>query len=146
GGPGDLADRVAHLVLPVAVLAFFNAAHYTRYVRSSMLEVLHDDYIQTAHAQGLANRAVILRHALRNAALPGIPVIAVDFPALFSGAVVVESIFAGPGMGRLFLDSAQRFDYPILMGVVTVAAALVILSTLAADLVYGIVDPRIRLR
>jgi peptide/nickel transport system permease protein len=145
GAPSSPGDRLAHLVLPVAVLAFFNAAHYTRYVRASMLEVLHDDYIQTARAKGLANAAVIVRHALRNAALPVITVIALDFPALFSGAVVVESIFAWPGMGRLFLDSAQRFDYAVLMGVVTISAMLVILSTLAADLVYGLVDPRIRL-
>jgi peptide/nickel transport system permease protein len=145
GAPSGLADRIAHLVLPVGILAFFNAAHYTRYVRASMLDVLHDDYIQTARSKGLANRVVVLRHALRNAMLPVITVIALDIPSLVSGAVVVESIFAWPGMGRLFLDSAQRFDYPILMGVVTIAAALVILSALAADLVYGLVDPRIRL-
>ena len=145
GSPGGLGDRIAHLVLPVAVLAFFNAAHYTRYVRASMLDVLRDDYIQTARAKGLANTAVVVGHALRNAALPVITVIALDLPALFSGAVVVESIFAWPGMGRLFLDSAQRFDYAILMGVVTIAATLVILSTLLADLLYALVDPRIRL-
>src|SRR5262249_34722243 len=83
--PGNLGDRIAHLVLPVAVLAFFNAAHYTRYVRASMLDVLRDDYIQTARAKGLANAAVVVRHALRNAALPVITVIALDLPALFSG-------------------------------------------------------------
>src|SRR5712691_11381027 len=130
GAPSGPGDRIAHLVLPVAVLAFFNAAHYTRYVRACMLDVLHDDYIQTARAKGLKDVAVVFRHALRNAALPLITVVALDFPALFSGTVVVESIFAWPGMGRLFLDSAQRFDYAVLMGVVTIAATLVILSTL----------------
>jgi len=143
GAPTGLGDRLAHLVLPVAVLALFNAAHYTRYVRSSMLDVLHDDFIRTARAKGLANVAVVWRHALRNAALPVVTVIALDLPALFSGAVVIESIFAWPGMGRLFLDSAQHFDYAILMGEVTIAAALVILSTLVADLLYAVIDPRI---
>jgi len=145
GAPSGPGDRIAHLVLPVAVLAFFNAAHYTRYVRASMLDVLHDDYIQTARAKGLANPAVVLGHALRNAVLPVITIIALDVPSLFSGTVVVESIFAWPGMGRLFLDSAQRFDYAIVMGVVTLSATLVILSALMADLVYGLVDPRVRL-
>jgi peptide/nickel transport system permease protein len=144
GTPSSFGDRLAHLVLPVAVLAFFNAAHYTRYVRASMLDVLHDDYIRTARAKGLRDAAVVLRHALRNAALPLITVVALDFPALFSGTVVVESIFAWPGMGRLFLDSAQRFDYAVLMGVVTIAAMLVILSTLTAVLLYASVDPRFR--
>jgi peptide/nickel transport system permease protein len=110
-----------------------------------MLDVLLDDYVRTARAKGLADRAVVWRHALRNAALPVITVIALDVPALFSGAVVVESIFAWPGMGRLFLDSALHFDYAILMGVVTIAATLVVLSTLIADLIYASVDPRIRL-
>ena len=145
GVPSSPGDRIAHLVLPVAVLAFFNAAHYTRYVRACMLDVLHDDYIQTARAKGLANGAVVLGHALRNAVLPVITIIALDVPSLFSGTVVVESIFAWPGMGRLFLDSAQRFDYAIVMGVVTISATLVILSALVADLVYGLVDPRVRL-
>jgi peptide/nickel transport system permease protein len=145
GSDGGLADRVAHLVLPVGVLALFNAAHYTRYVRSSMLEVVHQDYVRTARAKGLVERAIIWRHALKNAALPVVTVIALDLPMLFSGAVVTESIFAWPGMGRLFLESAFRFDYGVLMGVVTVTAALVILSTLLADVIYAWLDPRIRL-
>ena len=145
GAPPSAGDRLAHLVLPVAVLAFFSAAHFTRYIRSSMLDVLGDDFIRTARAKGLADRDTVWRHALRNAALPIITVVALDLPALFSGAVVVESIFAWPGMGRLFLDSAQHFDYAVLMGVVTISAALVILSTLAADLLYAAADPRIRL-
>jgi peptide/nickel transport system permease protein len=145
GTQSGLGDHLAHLVLPVAVLALFNAAHYTRYVRSSMLDVLHHDYVRTARSKGLAELVLIWRHALKNASLPVITVITLDLPALFSGAVVIESIFAWPGMGRLFLDSAARFDYPVLMGVVTIAAALVIGSTFLADMLYCWLDPRIRL-
>ena len=145
GGDGGLGDRLAHLVLPVGVLALFNAAHYTRYVRASMLETIHQDYVRTARAKGLAERVVVWRHALKNAALPVVTVIALDLPGLFSGAIVTESIFAWPGMGRLFLESAFRFDYAVLMGVVTITAGLVILSTLLADLLYAWLDPRIRL-
>jgi peptide/nickel transport system permease protein len=145
GGPGDLADRLQHLVLPVTVLALFNAAHYTRYVRASMLEVIRQDYVRTARSKGLLEAAVVWRHALKNAALPVVTIIALDIPMLFSGAVVTESIFAWPGIGRLFLESAFRFDHAVLMGVVTITALLVVLSSLAADLLYGALDPRIRL-
>ncbi len=142
---GGLPDRLAHLILPVAVLALFNASQYTRYVRTAMLDVLGQDYLRTGRAKGLGERAVIVRHALRNAALPVVTLLALEVPALFSGAVVVESIFAWPGMGRLFLDSAQRFDYPVLLGLVTIVATLVIVMALACDLVYAWLDPRIRL-
>jgi peptide/nickel transport system permease protein len=144
GSDGGIADRIWHLVLPVSVLALFNTAHYTRYVRSSMLEVLHHDYVRTARAKGLAERGVVWTHALKNAALPVVTVITLDLPMLFSGAVVTESIFAWPGMGRLFLESAFRFDYAVLMGVVVITAGLVILSTLIADVLYALLDPRIR--
>jgi peptide/nickel transport system permease protein len=142
---GSLADRLAHLVLPVAVLALFNASQYTRYVRTSMLDVLGQEYLRTGRAKGLAERTLIVRHALRNAAPPVITLLALEVPTLFSGAVVVESIFAWPGMGRLFLDSAVRFDYPVLLGLVTIVAILVILTALLCDLVYAWLDPRIRL-
>jgi len=145
GVPPNIGDRLAHLVLPVAVLAFFSAAHYTRYIRSTMLVVLGDDFIRTARAKGLADVDMVWRHALRNAALPIITVVTLDLPALFSGAVVVESIFAWPGMGRLFLDSALRFDYPVLLGLVTIVAVLVVVVALGCDLVYAWLDPRIRL-
>lgn len=145
GGDGGALDRLAHLILPVSVLALFNAAHYTRYVRASMLEVIQQDFVRTARAKGLNERAVLWSHALKNAALPVITVITLDLPMLFSGAVVTESIFAWPGMGRLFLESAFRFDYAVLMGVVTITAGLVIVSTLVADLLYAWLDPRIRL-
>jgi peptide/nickel transport system permease protein len=145
GVESGLTDRISHLVLPVAVLALFNAAHYSRFVRSSMLEVIRQDFVRTARAKGLADRTVLWRHALKNAALPVVTVIALDLPMLFSGAIVTESIFAWPGMGRLFLDSAFRFDYAVLMGVVTITAGLVILSNLIADVLYAWLDPRIRL-
>jgi peptide/nickel transport system permease protein len=145
GADGGLTDRLSHLVLPVAVLAMFNSAHYSRFVRSSMLEVVHQDFVRTARSKGLSDSTVLWRHALRNAALPVVTVIALDLPMLFSGAIVTESIFAWPGMGRLFLDSAFRFDYAVLMGVVTITAGLVIASNLLADLLYAWLDPRIRL-
>ncbi|MFN0072891.1 MAG: ABC transporter permease [Chloroflexota bacterium] len=145
GGDGGLPDRLAHLILPVTVLALFNAAQYSRFVRSSMLEVIRQDYIRTARAKGLSDRIVLWGHALKNASLPVVTMITLDLPGLFSGAVVTESIFAWPGMGRLFLDSAFRFDYAVLMGVVTISAALVIASNLLADLLYAWLDPRIRL-
>jgi peptide/nickel transport system permease protein len=145
GTDGGIGDRLAHLVLPVAVLALFNSAHYSRFVRSSMLEVIRNDYVRTARAKGLSDNVVLWRHALKNASLPVVTVIALDLPMLFSGAIVTESIFAWPGMGRLFLDSAYRFDYAVLMGVVTITAGLVIASNLLADLLYAWLDPRIRL-
>lgn len=145
GSDGGIVDRLTHLVLPVGVLTLFNAAHYTRYVRSSMLDVIHQDYVRTARAKGLVDRVVVWGHALKNAALPVVTIVALDIPTLFSGAIVTESIFAWPGMGRLFLESAFRFDYAVLMGIVTITAGLVILSTLLADLIYGWLDPRIRL-
>jgi peptide/nickel transport system permease protein len=144
GGGGGVADHLAHLVLPVGVLAFFNAAHYTRYIRSSMLDMIRQDFVRTARAKGLAEWVLIWRHVLKNAALPVVTVITLDIPLLFSGAVVTESIFAWPGMGRLFLESAFRFDYAVLMGVVTITAGLVIFSTLVADVIYAWLDPRIR--
>lgn len=144
GADGGVLDRLAHLVLPVTVIALFNTAHYARYARASMLEVLNQDFMRTARAKGLSERVVIWRHGLRNAALPVVTVFTLDIPSLFSGAVVTESIFGWPGMGRLFLESAFRFDYAVLMGVVTITAVLVIVSALLADLMYAWIDPRIR--
>jgi peptide/nickel transport system permease protein len=145
-GGGSLVDRAAHLVLPVAVLALFNASHYSRQIRGAMLDVLRQDYLRTAHAKGLSERAVLLRHALRNAALPVVTVLALDLPNLFSGAVVVESVFAWPGMGRLFVESALRFDYPALMALAMLVALLVSLSMLFCDVVYMLLDPRVSLK
>src|SRR5437588_705455 len=144
GAPFSVRDRIVHLLLPVAMLTLATAAQYVRYMRASMLEVIHEDYIRTARAKGAAERRVIWRHAFKNAALPLVTIVALDLPALFSGALFTETIFSWPGMGRLFFDSALRFDYALLMGIIIVNAALIILSNLAADLVYGALDPRLK--
>jgi peptide/nickel transport system permease protein len=145
GADFDLQDRLWHLVLPVATLSTVGVAHYTRYLRASMLETLSQEYIRTARAKGLVERLVVLRHALKNAGIPLVTVAALDLPELFVGALVTETIFGWPGMGRLFLDAATRSDYPVLMGVLTVSASMVIVANLLADVIYGYLDPRIRL-
>ncbi|MCD6289651.1 MAG: ABC transporter permease [Anaerolineae bacterium] len=139
--PGDLAW---HMVLPVTMLTLFGAGTYTRYMRSSMLEVIHLDYIRTARAKGLAERTVIYVHALKNAALPVVTIIALDLPGLFGGALFTETIFSWPGMGRLFYRSAERVDYAMLMAIIMINAALIIFFNLLADIAYAYLDPRIR--
>ena len=143
GGPG-LASRIHHLILPALILASYTLAHESRYVRSSMLEVLHADYIRTAHAKGLGPRAVFWVHALRNAMIPVVTVMALDAAFLFSGALVVETIFHWPGMGRLFYQAIQERDYPVMMAVVTLLSLAIVLANLVADLLYGYLDPRVR--
>lgn len=139
-------DLLKHLALPVSVLALTSTASLTRYVRAAMLDVLGQDYIRTAQAKGLRERIVLIVHALRNAATPIITVVATELPDLFIGAVIVESVFAISGMGRLFVDSANLRDYPVLMGILMLASLLVIVCNIVADMLYGIVDPRIRYR
>lgn len=141
----SIADRLQYLILPASLMAFHSAAQYSRYVRAAMLDVIRQDYITTARAKGLVQRDVILGHALRNALLPLITVVALDLPALFSGALLVETVFAWPGMGRLFWNSATRFDYPVIMGIIIVTSLLVILCNLLADALYAMADPRVRL-
>lgn len=138
-------DRLRYLILPASLMAFHSAAQYSRYVRAAMLEVIRQDYITTARAKGLNERGVIYRHALGNALIPLITVVALDLPALFSGALLIETVFAWPGMGRLFWNSATRFDYPVLMGIIIATALLVIACNLVADMLYAIADPRVRL-
>lgn len=133
-----------HLVLPVTALSLISVAGYSRYVRANLLEVLSLDYIRTARAKGLGERAVLLRHALKNAALPLVTVIGLDLPFLLAGAVVTESIFAWPGMGRLFYDHTTRSDFPVLMGILMLIAVAVILFQIVTDVVYTWLDPRIR--
>lgn len=144
GAAFDVGDRLRHLILPVATLALVSIGAYTRYLRASMLETIGQDYMRTARAKGLAERVVVARHALKNAAIPLVTVAALDLPELFVGALVTEQIFGWPGMGRLFWDAATRFDYPVLMGILAVSAALIILANLVADVIYGYLDPRIR--
>jgi len=139
-----LWDRIYHMILPVIMLSVFGAAQYIRYMRASMLEVIHQDYIRTARAKGLAERAVLYGHAFKNAAIPVITVLALELPILFGGALFTETIFSWNGMGRLFFRSAQRVDYAVLMGIVMINAVLILLFNLVADIVYGFLDPRIR--
>ena len=146
GAPFSLADRLTHLVLPVATLALVQIGAHTRYLRASMLETLQQDFMRTARAKGLTERAVVLGHAFKNAAIPFVTVIALDVPELFVGALVTEQIFGWPGMGRLFWDAATRSDYPVLQGILAVSSTLIVLANLAADVTYGFLDPRIRFR
>jgi peptide/nickel transport system permease protein len=144
GTPFSVGDAVRHLVLPVATGALGWVAWYSRFLRSSMLDVIHQDYLRTARAKGLSERLVIYKHALRNALIPLVTLFALDLPYLFSGAVFIETIFAWPGMGRLYYQAALQRDYPVLMAVLIIGAALIILSNLLADILYAVLDPRIR--
>lgn len=139
-----LGDRIKHMVLPVVMLALFSAGTYTRYMRGQMLEVIHLDYIRTARAKGLGENMLIWRHAIKNAITPVITIMALELPLLFGGALFTETIFSWPGMGRLFYRSAQRVDYPLLMGIVMINSALIIAFNLLADVLYAFLDPRVR--
>jgi peptide/nickel transport system permease protein len=144
GTPFSLVDAFKHLILPVATGALGWIAWYSRFLRSSMLDVIHQDYLRTARAKGLPQRVVIYKHALRNALIPLVTLFALDLPYIFSGAVFVETIFAWPGMGRLYYQAALSRDYPVLMAVLIIGAATIILSNLLADILYAVLDPRIR--
>jgi peptide/nickel transport system permease protein len=146
GAPRSLGDDLHHLILPATILGFNLAGQFVRYARSSLLEVVRQDYLTTARAKGLRNWLVIVRHALPNALIPLITVVAIQVPALFAGAVVVEQIFSWPGMGQMALASITQRDYPVLTGFILVIAVLVLLSNLLADVAYAVVDPRIRMR
>ncbi len=137
-------DRVQHMILPIIVLAYVNVATYSRYQRASMLEVLHSDYIRTARAKGLSERAVTMKHGLRNALIPIVTVAALNFGAVLGGAVITETIFAWPGMGKFFIDSLIRGEIYTLMAWLMVTAIAVIFANLLADVIYGWLDPRIR--
>lgn len=142
--PRSLADRIIHLVLPVSVLTLLYLAGWGRFMRSSMLEVLRQDYVRTARSKGLQERMVILKHAARNALIPLITIVVFQIPGIFSGAILTETIFNYPGMGRLFIDSLTRDDWPIVMALLFITAILVVIATLIGDVLYTIVDPRIR--
>jgi len=143
---GKATDRLAHLILPVGIAAITGLAGMSRYMRSSMLEVLRQDYIQTARAKGLSERVVLMRHALRNALLPVVTLLGLSIPGLIGGAVIGETIFAIPGMGRLFYTSVLARDYPVVMGITLIGAVLTLIGNLVADLAYFAVDPRLRKR
>lgn len=137
-------DRLHHLVLPGFTLGLELTAALTRFVRSSLLEVLHSDYMRTARAKGLPERVVIMRHGLRNALIPMITVIALRIPILFGGAVVVETVFQWPGLGTLTLSAANQRDYPLVMALALFTATIVVFSNFLADIAYAVADPRIR--
>jgi len=144
-GEPSFLELVKHMILPVTVLSLNSVARYSRYLRSSMLEVLNQDYVRTAHAKGLASRVVVWRHALKNAMIPLITLIMLDIPFLFGGALIIEQVFAWPGMGRMYWEHAVWVDYPVLMGILVLTSIMVVLCNLLADISYIIVDPRIRL-
>jgi peptide/nickel transport system permease protein len=144
GVPPTLEDRLSHLIMPAGVLAFFNLATHVRYMRAGMLDVLHQDYVRTAHAKGLSHHAVLIKHAFKNAILPLVTIIGLELPGLVSGALITETIFSWPGMGRLFFNSIERADYAVMMGVLMLSATLIIAFGLLTDIVYAFLDPRIR--
>lgn len=138
-----LLDIAHHIVLPATTIAIVGIAGDSRFMRASMLDAIHQDFIRTARAKGLPERVVVLKHALRNALLPVITQIALTLPSLFSGAVVTEAIFSWPGMGQLFFQALSAYDYPLLMGIMVTAAGLVVFFNFLADIAYAWVDPRI---
>jgi peptide/nickel transport system permease protein len=138
-----LTDLVWHLVLPVITLVFVSIAGDSRFVRAAMIDALNQDFVRTARAKGVAERVVVFRHAFRNALLPVVTNISLELPFLFVGAVATESIFSWPGMGLAYIQAVRSFDYPVLMGILTIAAVFVVAANLLADILYAIVDPRI---
>lgn len=137
-------DFVSHLILPIAVATFGGLAGFSRYMRQSMLEVIRQDYIQSARAKGLAERVVIGKHALRNALLPIVTVLGLSLPGLIGGSVIIETIFAIPGMGQLMVQAVFARDYPVIMGNLVIVSTLTLVANLVADVTYSLVDPRIR--
>jgi peptide/nickel transport system permease protein len=139
-----LDDRLVHLILPTAVLSLLYLATWSRFTRSSMLEVLKTDYMRTAAAKGLSRGAVLLKHGLKNALTPVVTIVALSLPGLVAGAVVTETIFAWPGMGRLFYNALGQFDFPLLMGYLMLTSLLVVVFNILADVAYAWLDPRVK--
>ena len=142
--PGSLIDRGVHIILPALMLSLLYMASWSRYSRSSMLEVLRQDYVRTARAKGLFERVVIIKHALRNALIPVVTILVFDIATIFSGAILTETIFSYPGMGRLYFDALSANDWPVVMAYLFIVAVLVVIATLIRDIVYTFIDPRIR--
>lgn len=141
---GTGLDVALHLVLPVLVLTLVSVAGWSRYVRGSMLEVLRQDYVRTARAKGLVERMVIMKHALRNGLIPFVTIVVFTLPGLIGGAIITETIFSWPGMGRLYFLALGDSDYPVAMAILFLTAVLTVIATLLRDILYTIVDPRIR--
>lgn len=150
GPQGDISTyldpaQLSGLVLPIAALSLTTIALFSRYMRSSMLDNLVQDYVRTARAKGLSNRAILYRHVLRNALIPIVTLLGLSLPGIFSGALITEAVFNYPGMGLLFWDAAQNRDYPVLLGVTVIVAFATVLGNLLADIGYAVVDPRVRI-
>ncbi len=144
-GERTLWELIRHMILPATVLSLTSVAKYTRYLRSSMLEVIGQDYVRTARGKGVPERLVLFRHAFKNAIIPLVTLVMMDIPYLFSGALITEQVFAWPGMGRMYWEHAIWVDYPVLMGIILLVSAMVVFCNLIADVSYAIIDPRIRL-
>ncbi|GAB4520782.1 MAG: hypothetical protein Fur0018_00620 [Anaerolineales bacterium] len=142
--PGSLVDRIIHIIMPGAMLSLLYMAGWSRYMRASMLEVLRQDYVRTARAKGLVERMVILKHAMRNALVPIITIMVFEIPGIFGGATLTETIFSYPGIGRLYFDALGGNDWPVVMAILFITAILVVIATLLGDVLYTVVDPRIR--
>jgi peptide/nickel transport system permease protein len=140
----DLGDRITHLILPTLVLSLLQIAQWSRFMRSSMLEVVKTDYVRTAQAKGLSQRVVVMKHAFKNALIPLVTILALSLPSLLGGAIITESIFAWPGMGRLFINALGQFDFALLMGYLMIASFLVVFFNLMADVTYAWLDPRVK--
>lgn len=144
GAPASFFDSLRHLILPAMVLGLAHAAPLIRYTRSSMLETIREDYVRVARAKGLRELVVLYRHGLRNALIPLVTVIALDLPKLFGGTVVIEAVFAWPGMGTLAITAVRGRDYPVIMAINLVSAIMILASNLVADALYAVIDPRIK--
>lgn len=146
GESDSIRDRAEHLILPATVLCIGNLAELIRYTRSGMIAVLQEDFMRTAQAKGLSQRAVLLGHGLRNAMIPVVTVIAIMIPRALGSAAITETVFSWPGMGRLAVESATNRDYPVVLGVTMTVALITVICSLLVDLLYGVLDPRIRIR
>ena len=141
---GQIADTMSHLFLPAISIALISLAGYSRFQRSSMLEVMHSDYLRTAKAKGLPRRRVVVKHALRNALIPVVTLVSLDIAFIIGGAIITESIFGWPGVGRLYIDAIGTIDYPVVMSIVMVIGIGIVLMNIVADILYGVMDPRVR--
>ncbi len=144
--PGSLIDRFVHIILPAMMLSLLYLAGWSRYMRSSMLEVMRQDYVRTARAKGLIERVVIIKHALRNALIPIITIVVFQLPGIFGGAILTETVFSYPGIGRLYFEALNASDWPVVMSILFIEAILVVIATLLGDVLYTVVDPRIRFK
>lgn len=139
-----IVDTLQHLTLPAISIALISLAGYSRFQRASMLEVLHSDYLRTAKAKGLPRRTVIVKHALRNALIPIVTLVSLDIAFMIGGAIITESIFGWPGVGRLYIDAIETIDYPVVMAIVMLIGILIVVMNIVADILYGVMDPRVR--